>query len=76
MAQPAEDATIVQPEEEPQPVTQPAEDEFVVDDEEPTAEDDIIYFNEDTPQQPTNAKPDNRKESFELEDEYYELDGF
>ncbi|MBQ7470959.1 MAG: tetratricopeptide repeat protein [Prevotella sp.] len=74
-AQPVEDTTIVPVEE--QPTAQPVnEDEYVVDDEETQDEDDVIYFNEDTPQQPTSTKPDNRKESIELEDEYYELDGF
>ena len=48
---------------------------IIVDDDSSKATDDEIYF-EDTPQPQQNKKEAKKQEKYELEDEYFDLDGF
>lgn len=48
---------------------------IIVDDDSNKATDDEIYF-EDTPQPQQNKKETKKQEKYELEDEYFDLDGF
>ena len=48
---------------------------IIIDDESNKATDDEIYF-EDTPQPQQNKKEAKKQEKYELEDEYFDLDGF
>ena len=48
---------------------------IIVDDDSSKATDDEIYF-EDTPQPQQNKKETKKQEKYELEDEYFDLDGF
>ena len=48
---------------------------IIIDDDSNKATDDEIYF-EDTPQPQQNKKEANKQEKYELEDEYFDLDGF
>ena len=48
---------------------------IIIDDDSSKATDDEIYF-EDTPQPQQNKKETKKQEKYELEDEYFDLDGF
>ena len=48
---------------------------IIIDDDSNKATDDEIYF-EDTPQPQQNKKETKKREKYELEDEYFDLDGF
>ena len=48
---------------------------IIIDDDSNKATDDEIYF-EDTPQPQQNKKETKKQEKYELEDEYFDLDGF
>ena len=48
---------------------------IIIDDDSNKATDDEIYF-EDTPQPQQNKKESKKQEKYELEDEYFDLDGF
>ena len=48
---------------------------IIIDDDSNKATDDEIYF-EDTPQSQQNKKETKKQEKYELEDEYFDLDGF
>ena len=51
------------------------DDIIIIDDDSNKATDDEIYF-EDTPQPQQNKKEAKKQEKYELEDEYFDLDGF
>ena len=81
-AQPADEGTTVVPVEETPVQAQPEEEGGVVvpieEESAPNQEEDLIYFeSEENNQQPANGNnTDNKQNGYELEDEYYDLDGF
>jgi len=73
-----ETGTIIPVEEETKETIEEEGSLIIPDEEEETADDeDEIYFEEDEREQPANnTKQPIKQDSYDLEDEYYELDGF
>ena len=70
------DDTIIPLEPEKKVENNDVDDEIIIiDDDSNKATDDEIYF-EDTPQPQQNKKETKKQEKYELEDEYFDLDGF
>ena len=70
------DDTIIPLEPEKKVGNNDVDDEIIIiDDDSNKATDDEIYF-EDTPQPQQNKKETKKQEKYELEDEYFDLDGF
>ena len=73
-----------QPEKKPEVITQPEEPEILPRPQQPKKDDDDDFYFDEEPTTPAPAKPatkDNKenkdnKKTYDLEDEYYDLDGF
>ena len=72
-----ETETIVPVEEKKEEPVKEDDDALIIPDEEDTDnEEEEIYFEEEEDLIPVNTKQSKKQESYDLEDEYYELDGF